>query len=79
MEANSINKNLSNTEIDNEEMRRRHMITVYVLYSILSFINIAYLSTRVLKLTEKKFHLIMFFFLQLCYCSRIFDRYIWNH
>lgn len=78
METNSLKNHILSTEINKEENIKGHMITVYVLYSTLSLINIAYLTTRVLKLKQKKFHLVMFAILQLCYCSRIADRYIWN-
>ncbi len=41
-----------------------------MLYSILSIVNAAYF-TKILKLKEKKFHLMMFLILQTCFSAHI--------
>lgn len=44
-------------------------IVLFVLYLILTAYNLLYFCTRILKLNLKKFHLMMFILLQLCYFS----------
>ncbi len=46
-------------------------ITVYILYSLLSLVNLLYYLPRIIKLEQKMFHLMMFTLLQICYCSYI--------
>ena len=54
---------------------RQGQITVYCLYGALTAINIAYLMSKIVKLTEKKFHLLMFCLIQLCCICYVIEAY----
>lgn len=53
-------------------------ITVYILYSAISIANIYYLLTKILKLNNKSFHLMMFIFLQMSYFMIISSEIVFN-
>ena len=61
-----------------EHLQRRHAITIYVLFGILSIINITYFFTRILKLEQKQFHVMMFALLQVAYFSHLAGYIWWN-
>ena len=53
-------------------------ITVYILYSAISIANIYYLLTKILKLNNKSFHLMMFILLQMSYFMIISSEIVFN-
>ena len=69
---------LGNNKETYEHVQHRHAITIYVLFGILSIINITYFFARILKLEQKQFHVMMFVLLQVAYFSHLCEYIWWN-
>ncbi len=71
----------NNTENESDytpDELKKVQITVYTFYSILSALNFIYFATRIIRLKEKRFHLLMFVLLQLSFTSCIIEYAFWD-
>jgi hypothetical protein len=56
--------------MDMQAALRKQEITTWVLYGVLSLVNLAYLS-QIIKLNQNRFHLTMCVLLELCFISYV--------